>query len=241
MHTNKLLFTLLIFVPFFSFGTKAPGYIGKKTQIGAYVCYMPDYLSIRDGDTRDFKFNKKSLFMPSLLYNFQVSRVVSNKVDLSLQVGFLRYGITSPNNEIILQQAVLSNGNDAEYSRASGVTFKFIARLNRDFQSPLGNYHGYGIAVLNQNVEMVDKFENTNELAKISDVGLCYETGTRRHIGANLILDLGIEATLYINGFTQNSQDLGTTLFKDYSLFMNRKIYARRNIVNFKLGLNYIF
>jgi hypothetical protein len=241
MRINKLLFTLLLFVPLFSFGIKAPGYLGKKTQIGAYVCYMPDYLSLRDGDTRDYKFNKKSLFMPSLLYNFQGSRVVSNQVDLSLQVGFLRYGITSPNDEIFFQQPILSNGNDAVYSRASGMTYKFIARINRDFQSPLGNYHGYGIAILNQKVEMVDKFENTNELGNVSDVGLCFETGTRRHIGANLILDLGIEATLFINGFSQNSQDLGTSLFKDYSLDMNRKIYARRNIVNFKLGLNYIF
>jgi hypothetical protein len=240
MHTNKLLLIILMFVPLFSFGTKAPGYLGKKTQIGAYICYMPDYLSLRDGDTRDYNFNKKSLFIPSILYNFQVSRVVSNKVDLSLQVGFLRYGIISPENEIFFQQPVLANGNEAVYSRASGMTYKFIARLNRDFQSPLGNYHGYGIAILNQNVEMVDKFENTNELAKISDVGLCFETGTRRHIGANLILDLGIEATLFINGFSPNNDGFDND-FKEYSLAMNRKIYARRNIANFKLGLNYIF
>jgi hypothetical protein len=166
--------------------------------------------------------------------------VVSNKVDLSLQVGFLRYGIISPENEIFFQQPVLANGNEAVYSRASGMTYKFIARLNRDFQSPLGNYHGYGIAILNQNVEMVDKFENTNELAKISDVGLCFETGTRRHIGANLILDLGIEATLFINGFSPNNDGFDND-FKEYTLAMNRKIYARRNIANFKLGLNYIF
>jgi hypothetical protein len=54
-------------------------------------------------------------------------------------------------------------------------------------------------------------------------------------------LDLGIDATLFINGFAQTSEGLGTSFFKEYSLAMNRKIYARRNIVNFKLGLNYIF
>jgi hypothetical protein len=56
MHTNKLLLIILMFVPLFSFGTKAPGYLGKKTQIGAYICYMPDYLSLRDGDKNHFLF-----------------------------------------------------------------------------------------------------------------------------------------------------------------------------------------
>ncbi|MFY8019675.1 MAG: hypothetical protein ACOVP1_00705 [Bacteroidia bacterium] len=227
-------------IPFLSIAAKPPGYLGKKNLIGAYICYMPDYISIKHGNApRSFSFKEQSLFLPNFIYNFQASRVLANKVDLSMQMSFLRYGLIEYDADY-MDPLTLNNGNQITYSRSSGFTSKLIIRISQDFQSPLGNYYGLGLGFLNQNVEMLDQFNNTDQIAVVNDMGLCYETGTRRHIGANLILDLGIEGTFFFNGFGQNNDGFDLQ-FKENSLAFNRRIYSRRNIANFKLGLNYIF
>ena len=240
MHTNKLAILLLICIPFFSIGAKPPGYLGKKTLIGATICYMPDYFSLRYDDApKSFTMKEQSLFLPNFIYNFQISRVVANKVDLSAQVSFLRYGLIGY-DEDNMDPLTLNNGNKVTYSRSSGFTSKLVVRFNKDFQAPLGNYFGMGLGFLNQNVEMLDQFNNVDQIAAVNDLGICYETGTRRHLGSNIFLDLGIEGTFFFNGFGQNN-DVYFAKFKEVSLASNRRIYARRNIANFKLGLNYIF
>ncbi|MFY8108049.1 MAG: hypothetical protein ACOVO9_03620 [Bacteroidia bacterium] len=240
MHTNKLAILILICIPFFSIGAKPPGYLGKKTMIGAYICYMPDYFSLRHGDDpRSFTFKEQSLFMPNFIYNFQASRVVANKVDLSLQTSFLRYGLVAY-DEFNMDPLSLNNGNKITYSRSSGFTSKIVVRVNTDFQAPIGNYFGLGLGFLNQNVEMLDQFNNSDQIAVVNDMGICYETGTRRHIGSNLFLDLGLEGTFFLNGYGQKNDEYYGR-FKEFTLASNRRIYARRNLANFKLGLNYIF
>ena len=240
MHTNKFYITFLLLLPVFAYGANPPGYLGKKTLIGAYICYMPDYLSaLQEDEPKDFQFNTRSIFSPGLVYNFQLSRIVSNNIDVSLQVGFLRYGIDEfQSGNMIMTKLV--NGNEAKFSRAKSMNYKLIARFNQYFQSPLGYYNGAGLSLLNQNLEIVDDYGNSDDLTKVSDIGICYETGIRRHIGGNLILDLGLEFNFYINGFLNNKEEYSRD-FEEYTLERNKKIYARRNLANFKLGLNYLF
>lgn len=240
MNYTKVVFIIILSFPYRSFCWDAPGYLGKKTSVGAYVCYMSDYFAKSQSlDTRDYHFNQKSILSPTLLFSLQLSRVISDKVELSFQAEHLRYGISALDKSNMYQH-VLSNGNNAIYSRSSGMNYKLIARIYRDYSPPLGNYYGFGISFLNQRLTMVDYYNNDNLIQKVYDIGVCYEIGVKRHIGYNLILDYGIEGTFYLNA-KLNDQLASASNFFESSIENNKKTYGRRNLVNFKLGLNYIF
>ncbi len=241
MKIKKPYLFILYFVPTLLFGAKPPGYLGKKTLIGAYYCYMPDYYSPSNETPRDFEFNQRSRLAPTFLTNFQVSRVISGKVDLSLQVGYHRYGLIGFDPSTMYNQ-LLSNGNLSAYSRTSGMTYKLIARVSTDYKSPLGRYFGLGLGRNLQKLEKVDQFGNFEKISKESDIGICYEVGTRRHVGYNLLLDIGLEGTFYFAAHDENNNtNIRQSDFIYQSITINKSIYGRRNLAYFKLGLNYIF
>lgn len=242
MKIKKLFFIIIFLFPTFLFGDNTPGYLGKKTLIGATICYMPDFYSSReDYYILDYENNQKSIWAPPLIYNFQVSRVIKPKVELGFQMGFYRYGIIGFDKSI-MTDFFLTNGNLVSYSRASTRSYKVISRFSLDFKSPIGNYFGVGLSRLIQDLQLVDKMGNFQKLSKESDIGICYEYGTRRHIGHNFILDLGLEGAFYLAANnTINNASTNETYIISQTFEMNKKIYYRRNLANFKLGLNYIF
>jgi hypothetical protein len=240
---KQLRIISLLFISNICLG-QAPGYMGKKFMFGVSGCYSPTYsnLLIFDRTTVNYDGEEINRFLAPLRLGGGMKYVISENRTLQFDIYYQQIGVsTSSKNSSSYNNDPdgVTKGNPFKYSRASFVTYSF-GLTQSVATAPVGRYFGSNVVLILADVESIDTDNNVYKTGNAMDFGLNSEYGIRRVFKDKIVLETGLNISIYFRGVagfvTKESNDAAADRMISKALFAN----FINNFCTLKLGVYYL-
>jgi hypothetical protein len=218
--------------------------MGKKFMFGISGCYSPTYsnLLMFDRTTVNYDGEEINRFLAPLRLGGGIKYVITENKTLQFDIYYQRIGVsTSSKNSgaYNYDPEGVTQGNPFKYARASFTTYSF--GLTKSLATaPVGRYFGSNVVLILADVESIDTYNNVYKTGNALDFGLTSEYGIRRVFKDKIVLETGVNLSIYFRGVagfvTKESNNSAADRMISKALFAN----FINNFCTLKLGIYYL-